>query len=755
MRCRRMIAAYLTGLALTACSRVDAADPPAKSNDYFEKSVRPILANHCFECHGPLKQKGGLRLDSRDAMLTGGDTGPALVPGHPEQSALVRAISYKDELKMPPKGQLAPAQIAALTTWIKQGAVWPQTATTARPAAKESGFKITPEDRAFWSFQPIIDPKLPAVKNGAWVQTPIDAFVLAKLEEKGFNHAPPADPRSLLRRLYFDAIGLPPTPAEVEVFVAAWDSSSAKRQALIERVVDRLLSSPHYGERWARHWLDVARYGEDQAHTFQARQYPQGFRYRDWLVKAFNDDMPYDRFIKEQLAADLLPRSDHASQSSIENPKSRIENLPALGFFALGPVYYGDPKKLDQIDDRIDTMSRGLLGLTVACARCHDHKYDPISTKDYYALAGVVASTEYVEVSLEPGKEGQPVVAPKKAEKNKKAAPPGPFVHAIKEGKPGNMKVHIRGNPNMLGEEAPRRMMTILSHDAAPTFIHGSGRLELANAIATKDNPLTARVMVNRIWQHHFGKGIVRTPSNFGELGERPTHPELLDYLASRFIESGWSLKALHRMILLSATYQQGVRGPWSVVSRQNANADPMAIDPENRLLWHMNRRRLEVEAWRDAMLAVADKLDRSLGGPPKDLASPDNRRRTLYGSVSRHELNPLLRLFDFPDPNITADERTVTTVPLQQLYVLNSEFLIGNAKALAGRLASVANDDAARIRHAFLLLYGRPATPRDVTIGLEYLSGTTVAIKGAPALSRWERYAQVLLSTNEFLYVD
>jgi hypothetical protein len=704
-------------------------------------------------------------------MLQGGDTGPAIVPGHPEQSLLVKAINYKGEPQMPPKGQLDSTQIAALTAWIKQGAKWPQTAAVIRPPGKESGFKVTPHDREFWSFQPIADPPLPKGKAAAWVQTPLDAYILAKLEEKGLTPSPPADPRTLLRRMYFDVIGLPPTPEEIADFELRFAESKSDSklqstiripQSAIERVVDRLLTSPHYGERWARHWLDVARYGEDQAHTFQARKYPQGFRYRDWLIKAFNDDMPYDRFIKEQLAADLLPRSAGASRltdSKIEDPKSAIENLPALGFFALGPVYYGDPKKLDQIDDRIDTLSRGLLGLTVACARCHDHKFDPISTKDYYSLAGVIASTEYVEVSLEPGKEGQPIAPPlkKEQEKNKKPAPPGPFIHAVKEGNAGNMKVHIRGNPNMLGEEAPRRMMAILAHDADPPFAHGSGRLDLANSIANKDNPLTARVMVNRIWQHHFGKGLVRTPSNFGALGERPTHPELLDYLASRFIESGWSVKAMHRMILLSAAYQQSSIAGWgsriadSQTNPQSAIPNPHLVDPENRLLWHMPRRRLEVEAWRDAMLAVAGKLDRTLGGPSSELASPDNRRRTLYGSVSRHELNPLLRLFDFPDPNITADERVVTTVPLQQLYVLNSESLIGNAKALAAKLASAASDDTGRIRHAFLLLYGRPAMPREVEMGLEFLSASGTS----GGLLRWEQYAQVLLSTNEFLYVD
>src|SRR5262249_25685853 len=367
-----------------------------------------------------------------------------------------------------------------------------------------------------------------------------------------------------------DLIGLPPTPAEVDAFV---NDNSPEAFA---KVVDRLLASPHYGERWARHWLDVARYGEDQAHTFQARKYPQGFRYRDWLIKAFNDAMPYDRFVREQLAADVLPRSE------ADEKTERLANLPALGLFALGPVYYGDPKKLDQIDDRIDTVTRGLLGLTVACARCHDHKYDPISTKDYYALAGVVAGTEYVEVSLEPGKEGEPVPTPsKEKEKDKKRVDKGPFIHAVKEGNPTTMRVHIRGNPNMLGEEAPRRMMAILSADDAAAFNQGSGRLDLADAVASKENPLTARVIVNRVWQHHFGKGLVRTPSNFGALGERPTHPELLDHLASRFIASGWSLKTLHRDIMLSATYQLS-----SEFGVGNSELAPNSVDAENRLLW-------------------------------------------------------------------------------------------------------------------------------------------------------------------------
>lgn len=724
---RVALSSLIVALLLTA-SAVRAADAPAAaSGEFFEKSIRPLLADQCWNCHGADKQRGGLRLDSHAALLSGGDSGPAVVPGRPEESLLIKALHYKDEPRMPPKGQLGGPQIAALTLWIKQGAVWPQNKVAVResvPAKEDSGFKITPEDRAFWSFRPIANPPVPKVQAADWPKTSIDHFVLATLEANKLRPTIAADKRTLLRRVSFDLTGLPPTPEEVEAFV---NDTAADAYA---RVVDRLLASPHYGERWARHWLDVARYGEDQAHTFQARKYPQGFRYRDWLVKAFNDDMPFDRFIKEQLAADLIAPKE----------SGRVEHLPALGFFALGPVYYGDPKKLDQIDDRIDTLTRGLLGLTVACARCHDHKFDPIPTNDYYSLAGIVASTDYVELSLEPGKEGEPLVVTPPKDK-KKPEPKGAHIHAVKDGSPVNLAVHIRGNPSTLGEEAPRRFLAILEEQPAP-YTKGSGRLELANAIASKDNPLTARVIVNRVWQHHFGKGLVRTPSNFGALGEPPTHPELLDHLATRFIASGWSLKALHRDILLSATYQLS----------SNAEAAMQSLDPANRLLWRANRRRLEVEAWRDAMLAVSGKLDRTFGGPSTDLASPTNGRRTLYGSVSRHELNPLLRLFDFPDPNITSDERPVTTVPLQQLFVLNSEFLVNNAKALSARLARSADDDAERIREAFELLYGRPTTTNELQMGLQFLGAESST---QPGLPRWEQYAQVLLSTNEFLYVD
>jgi hypothetical protein len=740
-----------------------------------------VLVANCFKCHGEPKPKAGLRLDSRSGMLAGGQTGPAIVPGHPEQSLLITAVRYNDTPRMPPKQKLKDSEIAALVSWVKQGAPWPAPPLAARSGAG-SASKVTDKDRRFWSFRPIARPLLPPVHKASWPQSSIDYFVLAKLEANGLSRVEPADRRTLLRRVTFDLIGLPPTEEEIDAFL------SDRRPNAYARVVDRLLASPHYGERWGRHWLDVARYGEDQAHTFQAKLYPAGFRYRDWVIGAFNRDLPYDEFIRQQIAADLL-----------EGPGLQ-QRLPALGFFACGPVYYGDRKKFDQLDDRVDTLTRGFLGLTVACARCHDHKFDPVPTQDYYALAGVFASTDYAETPLAPaavvdqyqeavavverqrraldqflgaekaqlakvtGAKGAAPKSKKQLEEQlspearkklaamradlealqKKVPVHYPIVHALKDsGHPANIHVCLRGNPNDPGEEVVRHFLSVLDRSSRP-FSHGSGRLELAQAIASKDNPLTARVLVNRVWQHHFGKGLVATPSNFGALGERPTHPELLDHLSQRFIASGWSIKALHRLILLSSTYQLSSR--WD-----DANAQK---DPESRLLWRVNPRRLEVEPWRDAMLAVAGRLDGKLGGPSIDLAAPANRRRTVYAAISRHDLNGLLRLFDFPDPNITSDARTATTVPLQQLFVLNSAFVIENARALAARLAADHEpDDAARVRRVFVRLYGRPATASEVADIIDYLHAPG---SGELArLNRWERVAQALLCADEFLFVD
>lgn len=710
---RRVAACWLiAGLAIAVGPAYSQNTPsPEKAAEFFEKSIRPVLVENCLGCHNADKHKAGLRLDSRQALLRGGESGPAIVPGHSDKSLLVKALSYKDdELRMPPKGPLQHETVDRFVLWINEGAFWPDSGKEVRPVASEAEFKITAADRAFWSFKPIANPSVPKVKNQAWPQTTIDRFILARLEEKQLRPVESADRHTLLRRATFDLTGLPPTSAEIEAFVNDTGPDS------FDRVIERLLASPHYGERWARHWLDVARYGEDR--------FPHSFRYRDWLIQAFNADMPYDRFIQEQVAADLLDLPD------------RNENLAALGFLTLSPFNGGGPKGYAQLEDRIDTLSRGFLGLTVACARCHDHKFDPISTTEYYGLAGIFASTSNVEVPLVSAEEAKALGAEKKL-------PPGiPRVHAAKDGQPVTMKVLIRGNPETLGNEAPRGFLSILSAAERRLFTQGSGRLELAQAIADPHNPLTARVMVNRIWKHHFGQGLVRTPSNFGKLGDPPTHPELLDHLATRFIATGWSIKDLHRAILGSAVYQLASCG-------DTRNEE---VDADNKLLWRMNRRRLEVEAWRDGMLAVAGTLDRSLGGRSNDLANPENRRRTLYGSVSRDHLDSLLRLFDFPDPNITSDSRTVTTVPLQQLFVLNSPFMVRNAKALAEHLTAGEKEDSRRIQQAFFLLYGRPVTEPELRLGLEFLQGSD---EPGVTLTRWQQYAQVLLGANEFMFVD
>jgi mono/diheme cytochrome c family protein len=784
-------------------TRVDSANA-----DFFESKIRPVLAAHCWECHGPDKQKSGLRLDSRQALLKGGDTGPAVTVGKPGESPLVEAIGYDGAVQMPPRGKLSNAEIASLTDWVKRGAPWPEhRADVKRQAAATASSEspsITAEDREFWSFRPVRQPEPPAVRDQSWPRSALDRFILAKLEASNLKPAGPADKQALLRRVTFDLVGLPPTPEQIEVF------TNDKSPDAFAKVVDRLLASPHYGERWGRHWLDIARYGEDQAHSFQPRLYPCGFRYRDWLTQALNRDMPYGQFLVEQIAGDL-----------IDGP-GRLERLAALGFFAVGPVYYGDAKKFDQYADRIDTLTRGVLGLTVACARCHDHKFDPIPTTDYYALAGIFASTEYQEVPCAPKeqieaydkaqsavqKKTQEINAYLKAEgerlklkvprnqiekslpaesrkklaalraelqQRKKSVPPKyPVVHTLADApEPRTMKVLIRGNPETPGAVATRRFLAVLGGESAPFSSSGSGRIELAQAITDPANPLTSRVLVNRVWQHHFGRGLVATASNFGALGERPTHPELLDWLAARFVASGSSLKALHREILLSATYQQS--------SRFDARA--YEVDPANTLLWRMNRRRLEVEAWRDAMLAVAGRLDRALGGPSVSLDATENHRRTYYAAISRHDLAPLLHLFDFPDPNITSGGRVETTVPLQQLFVLNSEFIVQTSRALVNRLGANSNsreDAAAHIRQAYLWLYGRAPTEREIELGLSFVGADSDRERGdldasngwrsaqpqttgngresrplQANLTRWEQYAQALLAANEFAYVD
>ncbi len=919
----------------------------SEDTDFFENKVRPVLANNCYACHTS-SEMGGLRVDTRESLLKGGRSGPALVPGDPDKSLLVQAVRQTGDLKMPKGGKLKPAEVAALTEWVKTGALWPE-ATKINPASTSAQYVITPQQRAFWSFQPLREPPTPQVKEKSWVKTEVDRFVLAKLETEGLKPVAAADRRTLIRRATLDLIGLPPTPDEIDAFV------NDKSPHAFEKVVDRLLASPQYGERWGRNWLDVVRYAEDDVRGLDPKDrgympFNGPYVYRDWVIQAFNDDMPFDKFVKAQIAGDQL------------DEKLRPKMIAGTAMLGQGPWWWDQAEpvqgRADERNERIDLVSRGFLGLTVACARCHNHKYDPISQKDYYALAGVFLDTTYTEYPRSSpaetaawekqqkkiddldeemdkflGQEGKlyaEVVAHKTArylmaawrvsgepkmkvdeaanedkvdpellekwikflgrpqkhysylldwqdmvktggtleqaqflanqfqdlvlsvladakelkEENdiikakadvkkkphrdaypnefetkdqfcpgcdlelktlplersnlfldifvynleseteqkpdpgllalrgwslerhlsseaaehvaslraqiealKKALPQQyPFVHGVGDTKAiQNMHVNLRGNPNNLGDEVPRRFLTVLSSDDPKPFSNGSGRRELADAVVA--SPIAARVIVNRIWKWHFGTGIVDTPSNFGQMGERPTNPELLEYLAKDFVDHGMSFKKLHREILLSSVYQ---------LSTESSPAN-QEKDPANRLYWRFNRRRLDAETIRDSVLFVAGGLDlKKASGPSTDFAD-DNDRRTVYCKVSRYRLNNFLQVFDFPNPSFTAEQRFSTNVPLQRLFFMNSSFVYRQAERLARRVNDEGSDES-RIRKAYRLLYGRAPTEAEMQAGLEFVKANPEKpgnqIAGEPSTA-WKQYARVLLSSNEFEFVN
>ena len=1035
--------------------------PNAAALEFFENKIRPVLAKHCYECHSAKSKKiqGGLLLDSKTATLKGGDTGAAVVPNKVDESLLIDALRH-ESFEMPPQGKLPANVIADFVKWVEMGAPDPRQGEAV--VKSQIDFENAQQ---YWAFQPVQKPQRPTVKNNDWPTSSIDYFTLAKMEQHRLQPVQPASKQALIRRATFDLIGLPPTPQDIEAFI------SDKSPDAFAKVVDRLLKSEHYGERWGRYWLDVARYSEDQAHTFSVRMNSNGYRYRDWVVSAFNSDMPYDQFVKLQIAGDLIGPNEPGS----------FDHLVALGLFGLGAQYYKNSDKAkamaDELDDRIDTLTRGFLGLTVSCARCHDHKFDPIPTQDYYSLAGIfqssrlhnaplcgpqdvkayndgqqaikradadvkkflagvkttaaeskveqiatfiktvwkyqalsatgkrantaelakqagvnefllkrwisflaanrkgkvkafddwyalqsvdkssdaakippavakvaqefqqriqnllnvrdgVSTTNLVQANGKPRKPGSPLfvtpivtklrpiagldiditnakqlflvvgdagngkscdhadwIAPRlvgpqgelkltdlkwksadgfsgvRVVKNNEGKPirvggkrypngigthapsviaydipagytrfkamggldnsgsdqaacgdqasvqfsvytekpiqspikgsdlltqvlgkDGPLTvrdneldeflsgelgqqlkqlrashesakqnappmyaiaHAYQEGRFADMKVFVRGNPARQKELAPRRFLRVLTGADRAHYSQGSGRKELAEDIASDQNPLTPRVMANRIWQHHFGRGIVATPSNFGKQGEAPTHPDLLNYLAAVFLESGWSIKTLHREIMLSSTYQLSA-------SEIAANSE---VDADNRFIWKMSRNRLDVEAWRDSLLDVSGRLDRTLGGPSTNLADARNVRRTVYAKISRHELDNLLRLFDFPDANITSSKRSETTVPQQQLFVLNSPFMVEQAKSFAARLHKERpENDQARIEFAFKLAYGRSPSSVELELGTAYLNSEK---DSEDKLSLWESYAQILLGANEFMYLD
>lgn len=625
-----------------------------------------------------------------------------------------------------------------------------------------------------WSFQPIRKQELPKVKNTKWPKNRIDHFILAKMEEKGLSPSPPADDRMLLRRIAFDLTGLPPKEEDVASF----------GRGTIRESVDSYLASPHYGERWARHWLDLARYTDTTASWLESTS--SAHYYRDWVVNALNSDMPYDDFVRRQLATDLIAETDYKDNA-------------ALGFLGLSPTYWKElqlPPEIikttvaDEWEERVDALGRTFLGLTLACARCHDHKTDPITTQDYYALAGVFASVRIADRQTVNDEIWLPVAKARKevgrieAEKKelkkkkpedldkqlaaldekiaaiKKATPhyDVPTVNGVVEaalfvkkkpdgqhgtlldykmGEAQDIAMHKRGNPNDTGEVVPRRFLSAFpaGEEGPRRFNHGSGRLDLANALVEEGSPLTARVIVNRIWEHHFGHGLVGTPSEFGTAGEAPSHPELLDDLAFRFMENGWSIKWLQREILNSATWQQS-----SLVSPGKT-----AKDPRDLYYSYAKRRRLDVEVWRDAMLASTGELDLKLGGAPGDLEDPKFVRRTIYGKIHRRDLNQMLRAHDFPDPTAHSPVRVETATPLQQLYSLNGPTLMQRAKALAARLVKEAETRELQIDLAYSLLFQRDPTVKERDLALAYLDS------GEPL----ERYTQVLLTSNEFLYLD
>jgi mono/diheme cytochrome c family protein len=859
--------AWASALAVgLVASTASASSAEAAGIEFFEKHVRPIFVEHCHQCHSAdaEKVKGGLLLDTKEGLLKGGDSGPALVSGEPDKSLLIKAIRYTDEnLQMPPKGKkLTPDQIAHLEAWVKMGAPDPRAAKAKSRHGKSAG--------DHWAFKPVRAPALPSIRNTRWAQSPIDHFIVEKLEARGIAPNPPADRRTLVRRATYDLTGLPPTPAEVDEFL------KDKSAEAFPKLVDRLLNSPHYGERWGRYWLDIARYADTKGYVFEEeRRYPYSFTYRDYVIRALNEDLPFNEFIVHQIAADLLPLGED------KRP------LAALGFLTLGRRFLNNQP--DIIDDRIDVVTRGFMGLTVTCARCHDHKYDPIPTKDYYSLYGVFASSSepgdkpllgkgalprdyaaYVaerekreaelkkyredqeaavrvklrgrvgdyllavydasklgdngkqeglarERKLGPGvlqrwvgslkkwrDENSPVFTPwfaysslnesnfaaqakevkwtnsvnplvsavfvqppeslkevaarytalftnidqqwkqftADAEKSKSTAggpnaslptalpdksaeelrqvlyadssplnlnddeyrrlfdtPVGQKMRALRRkidevdathpgappkamalvdnARPYTPHVFIRGNANNQGPEVPRQFLEVLAGPNRKPFEKGSGRLELAQAIASPENPLTARVIVNRVWMYHFGAPLVRTPSDFGVRSEPPSHPELLDYLASRFIQEGWSLKKLHRLLMLSSAYQQS--------SEQNPRA--AKEDPGNQFLWRMNRKRLDFEAMRDTFLTLGGGIDLAVGGRPIELTTePFTGRRTVYGFVERQNLPGLFRTFDFASPDTTSPQRFATTVPQQALFLMNSPFVVQQAGRLIAR---------------------------------------------------------------------
>jgi len=768
--------------ALVVClsCAASAADKPS-GLDFFEKKIRPVLADRCYQCHSGKSAAGSLKIDSSDGIRT------VITPGDPENSKLVHAIRRDGNLKMPPTGPLSADQVADFEEWIKLGAPDPRTV----PAAPAYDFE---KARKFWSFQPVKNPAPPKVADPAWSRTAIDRFIKAKLDQKKLTPVGLASRRALIRRATYDLTGLPPTPEEVDAFVA--DTAPGA----FDRLIDRLLGSPQYGERWGRHWLDLVRYADTSGCNADF-PIPDAYRYRNWVIRAFIDDKPYDQFLREQIAGDLIDGGDRAARNI------------ATGYLAIARRFGSGANEFHlTIDDTIDNLGKTMLGLSIACARCHDHKFDPIPSRDYYALYGIFNSTTYPFPGTElyphakdfvalDSKNAQRLKAYQdetsdldhhsrglqdrtegkelsKEEREKEIwrmkdrmavlehdAPNAARIYAVSDGKAGDAKIQTKGDPHKLGEVVPRGFLTVLGGQMLPQDEKGSGRRELAQWITDPSNPLMARVMVNRIWQFHFGKGIVGTPSDFGARGDAPINPELLDWLASRFRESGYSIKAMHRLIMRSRAYRMA----------SEHNTVDSKIDPKDNYLWRFDRRRLDAEEIRDAMLTVAGDLDREMGGPhpfPPEtkfkytqhvqfFAVYETRKRSVYLMQQRLKKHPMLEVFDGADPNAGTSQRGAEETSLQALTMLNSAFVDEQADLLAVRVGMAFPADAERIRYAYRLVYGRAPAPAEMVECSRFLTKATAELRNSslPA-DRQPRAAlaslmHVLLASDEFVFID
>ena len=781
-------------LVFPAFARESEADGIA----FFEQRIRPLLVERCYECHSAksASASGGLRLDTREGVLSGGVSGSAIRSGQPGASPLIKVL--RADATVPTHHRLTAAEIAALTEWIQRGAPDPR-------AEEAQGSKSKVQSSNHWAFQPLRRIAPPVVRNPRWLQTPVDSFILARLETAGLQPAFVADKRAWLRRVTFDLIGLPPTPAEMDAFLR--DHSPAG----LARVVERLLASPRYGERWGRHWLDLARYADTAGDTSDF-PIPQAWRYRNWVIDAFNRDQPYDEFLREQLAGDLLPA---------DSQEQRNRQTIATGFVVTARRFSAaEPAaKYLTIEDTLDTTSRAVLGLSLSCARCHDHKYDPISMEDYYSLYGIFDSTRYPHPGSEPipRPSGFVPLVPReqydaliqaheqkirdndeqiaRIEKQMNAlqseglktgdlqkefdavwsrrdalaesAPKVEMAYAASEGMATNSQVQARGEPlHAQGPAMTRRFLKLFGGRTLPPGSTNSGRLELAQWLTEDARDLTARVMVNRIWQHHFGRGLVATPSDFGTRGEPPSHPELLDWLAARFIDSGWSVKAMHRLIVLSAAYQQ---------SSLADNLRAEELDSKNALLWRSPRQRLDAEQIRDALLFVSGKLALEPGGPhpfpPEETwkftqhfaftANYETDKRSVYVMTQRIVRQPLFALFDGADTSVSTAARPITTTPLQALFAMNDKFVHAQAAAFAARLLASPGHERERIDLACQLALNRPARPEEIREALAYLARAETQLAApdsspdARRLVAWSSYARALLGSNEFLFVD